>query len=599
MTDYTPERLNDECGGCEYHLTEMDGTQTQNADGSDIIKSDQTCGRILKRKSDGNFTSEGCEECGGKSEAECNGHCEWKTRNDPDSGRENGVCVLGTIGGDCSLYGCHQKCQYPFRILEAYRPSLNLSIPDGESQLSFLPAIITIHDKLKQVSSLSTGDNYALTNNYYGNGNGFKILSSNGDIITTAAAPEGRELVTDIFSDNYGGLDDAPGKNCGPLVEAGENHIVKFPDPPDFEDFLEIVKNRMEITGEINWFAINPISYEQIIDPFPAPEDSNVVIMGEGTIPFSNNGISLQWWREGDTGDLVDTEDERFLQLGGEEAIIQKTFGSVEQNQLYKYLIDHPIDGYDFTRICQQQLRDADISNVLTPTEEDNFVFSFLLNVGPDAEQNRSFEKCMNRLMRTPGDNDSNMVQRVRQLSGISELGSNDNKTLLDYVERKIQKFLSLRTDQFDKCIEKIEISDNICIQGLFPNAMDMLSRILDMETGRTTADTEEEEEEDKVKVVSDRLLKYVPQLIKKILEISTTYENDYCGAVSPKTKLLQEIYDNLFKKEVTINIPELGLDGFFEDFGDYGIIGKVVLMLFFVYIFTQFMTLFKVNVAV
>ena len=127
---------------------------------------------------------------------------------------------------------------------------------------------------------------------------------------------------------------------------------------------------------------------------------------------------------------------------------------------------------------------------------------------------------------------------------------------------------------------------------------MNMLSRILDMETGRKlTSNTELEES--KTKNVSGRLLKYVPQLLKKILEISTVYENDYCGFVSPKTQLLQEIYDNLFKKEIMINIPELGLNGFFEDFATYGIIGKVVLMLFFVYILTQVVSLFKVNVAV
>jgi len=316
------------------------------------------------------------------------------------------------------------------------------------------------------------------------------------------------------------------------------------------------------------------------------------------TIPLSNNGISLQWWKDDETGDLVPEDDPQLIQIGDTASIITKTFGSEDDNPLYSILKNNSNipDDYDFTRICQQQLRDADISSVLAPTGEDNFIFSFLLNVGPDAEQNRSFERCMNRLMRTPGDNDKEMVSSIKTLTSISDLG--DNPELLDYVERKIKKFLSLRTDQFDKCIEKIEISDNICADGLFPNAMDMLSSILDMETGRgATYDTDLEDSN--IKVASDRLLKYVPQLLKKILEISDNYENDYCGAVSPRTQLLQEIYDNLFKKEISLNIPDLGLGGFFEEFDDYGIIGKVVLMLFFVYILTQVVSLFKVNVAV
>jgi len=125
------------------------------------------------------------------------------------------------------------------------------------------------------------------------------------------------------------------------------------------------------------------------------------------------------------------------------------------------------------------------------------------------------------------------------------------------------------------------------------------------METGRQTdsslgdTDTDSEQHEQNIKVVSDRLLKYVPELLKKILDISTTYETDYCGMISPKTQLLKEIYDNLFKKEISLNIPDLGLGGFFNDFSDYGIVGKIVLMMFFVFILTQVVSLFKVNVAV
>jgi len=581
MPDYTPEEANGECGGCEYHLTEMDGTQTQD---HDIIKSDQTCGRILKRKSNGSLTTEGCEECGSKtSEPECSDpHCEWK--------EDIQKCVLGTIGGDCSLIGCHQKCQYPFRSEVAYTPTgIGLLQPDfGEN-------MITIGDKIDQVSMLSNPNIYSKTDKYYNNVR---------EIFNGGSTPTEPPPSTDFTQGVYGGVNITDGENCGALKSAGVNHHVKFPDPPDFEDFLEIVKNQNNLQGEINWFAINPISYEQSsVKPF------NDITSGENyltlpgspdiTIPLSNNGISLQWWKDDETGDLVPEDDPQLIQIGDTGSIITKTFGSEQDNPLYSLLNGGSItglSGYDFTRICQQQLRDADISTVLSPTGEDNFIFSFLLNVGPDAEQNKSFERCMNRLMRTPGDNDKEMVSSLKLLNSISELG--DNPELLDYVERKIKKFLSLRTDQFDKCIEKIEISDNICADGLFPNAMDMLSSILDMETGRgVTSDTDLAES--KIKVVSDRLLKYVPQLLKKILEISDNYENDYCGAVSPRTQLLQEIYDNLFKKEISLNIPDLGLGGFFEEFDNYGIIGKVVLMLFFVYILTQVVALFKVNVAI
>ncbi len=593
MQDYTPEEANNDCRGCEYHLTDMEFTQTQSSDNSDIIKSDQTCGRVLKRKPDGKFTSEGCEDCGSKSEAECTDpHCEWKG--------EIRKCVLGTIGGDCTLVGCHQKCQYPFRSQVAYTDQgNNLQQSDFNDD-----NIVSLSTKIQQIQTLSDPGMYSKTGKFYNNQG--KIFNEDSIL------QQGNSLSTDFFQSVYGGMDITEGKNCGPLKRPSdgyENHHVKFPDPPDFDDFLEIVKNQMKLTGEINWFAINKISYDQLNSNdrsnLGGTLNNNIITFGATepiNIPLSNNGIVLQWWNnDSQTGELVDDDDERINQIGTKELIINKTFGT--GNPLYDYLSTNPIQGYDFTRICEQQIRDADILRVLDRSDEDNFIFSFLLNVGPDAEQNKSFERCMNRLMRTPGDIDNQMVPRIRSLSTISELGIDSNSELLDYVERKIKKFLSLTTSQFDKCIEKIEISDSICSQGLFPKAMDMLGQILDMETGRQTdpssGDTDNEQHEQNIKVVSDRLLKYVPELLKKILEISTTYETDYCGMISPKTQLLKEIYDNLFKKEISLNIPDLGLGGFFDDFSDYGIVGKIVLMMFFVYILTQVVSLFKVNVAV
>ena len=592
MPNYTPEEANNDCRGCEYHLTDMEFTQTQSADNTDIIKSDQTCGRVLKRKPDGNFTSEGCEDCGSKSEEECTDpHCEWKGRIRK--------CVLGTIGGDCTLVGCHQKCQYPFRSQDAYTPQGNILQQSDFNDDN----IVRLSTKIEQITRLSNPAMYDKTGKYY---------NSQGEIFNEGSTlQQGDSLSTDLTQGVYGGINITEGENCGPLKRPSDeyvNHHVKFPDPPDFDDFLEIVKNQMELTGEINWFAINPISYEQLNSndrsDLGGRLNNNIITFNDITIPLSNNGISLQWWNnDSQTGELVDDDDERITQIGTKELIINKTFGT--GNPLYDYLSTNPIQGYDFTRICEQQIRDADISRVLDRSDEDNFIFSFLLNVGPDAEQNKSFERCMNRLMRTPGDNDKEMVLSVKALNSISDLGDDSNSSLLDYVERKIKKFLSLTTSQFDKCIEKIEISDNICSQGLFPNAMDMLSQILNMETGRQTdpssgdTDTDNEQHEQNIKVVSDRLLKYVPELLKKILEISTTYETDYCGMISPKTQLLKEIYDNLFKKEISLNIPDLGLGGFFDDFSDYGIVGKIVLMMFFVFILTQVVSLFKVNVAV
>lgn len=670
-SEMTTEELNNSCNGCKYHidrkgaragtkcittisrgnpeyntkneacnvLNDNDSCNSDNPEFTNnncrfvenIIETDQTCGRILKRNSDGKYTNEGCEDCSlSLSEDSCNSpHCEWNQTTQS--------CILksGTsIGNECTLYSCPSQCKFPFINEKAYI--------DGEASKSEVTDIITnnlivLDNKVQQINYLTDPTKYNI--DYY-------TITSN--------QPSGNEMSPNdpLFTDVYGGVDSTEGNNCGNVVKPkNPYHHIKYPEPPDFDDFLDIVKNQRNISGEINWLAIKPRSVKLFYENNPsqqyfnanslrnyytlmeqsntqAPQRPNFIEFTDKNgsnhqIPLSNNGISLQWWATDNTiGELISEDD---IPKGiTAETITNATLNQSTDSQsttLYSILSSIK-DGYDFSKICQQQLREYDTMILATPTEEDYFVFSFLLNVGPDQEQNRSFEKCMNRLINT-GDNDKEMVSNIRKLDRLQDLGDSKNSELLNYVEKKIKKFLSIKSNQFNKCIEKIIISDNICINGLFPNAMEMLGKILDMETGRGVPKAEKNintsgsvsdlrdslrnyhsektidiQEEEKVKVVSDRLLKYVPALIKKILEISSDYENEYCGSISPKTKLLQEVYDNLFKKDITIKLPDLGLNNFFSDFNDGGLIGKIILMVFFLYVLSQIISLFKVNVS-
>jgi hypothetical protein len=110
------------------------------------------------------------------------------------------------------------------------------------------------------------------------------------------------------------------------------------------------------------------------------------------------------------------------------------------------------------------------------------------------------------------------------------------------------------------------------------------------METDTTTNDSH-------LDIVLHRLIKYVPDILHKIIDIAEYYEEQSCQKITHNTKLLRKIYTDVFVKNRSMNIvfPDFGLDNFFQGFQN-NIFTKTILLLVFTYIFTHILSLFKVN---
>ena len=84
------------------------------------------------------------------------------------------------------------------------------------------------------------------------------------------------------------------------------------------------------------------------------------------------------------------------------------------------------------------------------------------------------------------------------------------------------------------------------------------------------------EEYRDNMEVVSNKLLRYVPEVLKKIIDISEHYEKYKCnGKVNENTLLLKQVHKNLFNKPILMNMPDLGIETFFKSFNQ-NIITKI-----------------------
>ena len=110
---------------------------------------------------------------------------------------------------------------------------------------------------------------------------------------------------------------------------------------------------------------------------------------------------------------------------------------------------------------------------------------------------------------------------------------------------------------------------------------------------------TDDDFKED-LKIVENRLGKYVPQIIEQIINFSEIYEKKNCaGQISNNTLIMKRLHTKLLN---TI-IPSIESDSFFDiDLGEFfksfqsNIITKVILLIFIGYILSLFFKLFSIR---
>ena len=210
-----------------------------------------------------------------------------------------------------------------------------------------------------------------------------------------------------------------------------------------------------------------------------------------------------------------------------------------------------------------------------------------------DEATNIEFERCINKIMMTDHDDDEHL-KRISTFSHISELGNPNNRKDLLYVEAKIIKFITIDPKSVSRCLDIVYITDKICEKGLSSNAVEMLGYFLRL----NTEESGDIKYRDNMRIISNRLLKYLPDIIKKIISVAEFYESKHCNdQLSKNTMMLREIYVNLFEKNnrLSFDYPDLGIIEFFQDFKK-NIYTKTLLLIFIAFIITQFIGLFSVQ---
>ena len=384
------------------------------------------------------------------------------------------------------------------------------------------------------------------------------------------------------------------GLKCGDLLTPEEGNIFNFPDLPEGDALRQTIQYNIELLNNgIDWSSIKQTDKFNELYNEQVNQTDNTVTINEFTIPISDNGIELEWW---DRTQLSEDELKTPLPPNIREYQSLENIHQITGGVLEYVFPDHTTDNMVIEQIYDWLMKNNLESEVnqeeIGSVENKGFSMSNLFGIKSDDVLNRDFEVCMNQLMMTEHD-DNEYLKRINTYKNLSELGDPNNKEDLLYIEAKILKFLLIDPSDIRNCFDIVYLTDEICEKGLTSNATQLMGYFLKLNTDNV----DEENYNDNMRIITIRLLKHLPKLINKIIEIAEYYESYKCNnEIHKNTKILKEIYNNLFQENrMIIDLPSLGFKEFFKDF-EQNIFTKIILLIFVAFIVTQFIKLFTVN---
>lgn len=205
-------------------------------------------------------------------------------------------------------------------------------------------------------------------------------------------------------------------------------------------------------------------------------------------------------------------------------------------------------------------------------------------------------KRCFNNLFEIEGDNSVN-IDKIKSMRHLYELGDSNNMEELMYVENKIKKFILTDPHHISECLDLYNFAQDFCDRGISNELLPLLGKIINLETDGG------EGFEENMKVVENRLGKYVPDIVEKLIEISEKYEKNNCSDVSDNTMILKRLHPRIMKKNASheeYEMPEIDFDvkGFIEGF-QTNMLTKTIFLAFLAYIIGKIISLFSVNYSV
>lgn len=170
---------------------------------------------------------------------------------------------------------------------------------------------------------------------------------------------------------------------------------------------------------------------------------------------------------------------------------------------------------------------------------------------------NPGFEGCINTLLQdVSGRDELSTIEEIHAMESILDL----TQSHLQFIRRKLELLLiESHRGSIISCIDQhIYVDTTICQAGLTEQLLLLLNILfstLGISINMEQLDANNQDEKDKLIEIIDTLGDLIPRCLQSILTMSEHLEIDTCGSVSNKTRLLQELYNQMFQSNTHVNL--------------------------------------------
>tara|TARA_B100001094_G_C18194194_1_gene809446 strand:+ start:881 stop:2683 length:1803 start_codon:yes stop_codon:yes gene_type:complete len=233
----------------------------------------------------------------------------------------------------------------------------------------------------------------------------------------------------------------------------------------------------------------------------------------------------------------------------------------------------------NISELFEQEIDIRDINN--TRLYPDNFNF-FIENL----ENNEELRNCFDNMLYT-GPNDNELFDYIL----VNPL-SIWNQSHFDFIKNKIDKFIEIGPHSINGCLRMINnVNESICRGEITTGIISVITLITEVVGIQINLD-EIDQNDPNLQSLIDVVFPRIPEIVKKITDLSTYYELNNCGgSINGNTKVLLEFYSKLLQPDLPVvnyNLFNNNAGRFFDDFINGNIYKKIILLIFIYFIFTR-----------
>ena len=167
-----------------------------------------------------------------------------------------------------------------------------------------------------------------------------------------------------------------------------------------------------------------------------------------------------------------------------------------------------------------------------------------------------------------------------------------------EYIKLKIDKFIEIGPHSINNCFRLVDnINDSICNGEITTGLLEILFLITEL-IGIQIDINNINQNDPKFILLMDIVIPTIPNIVKKITDLTNYYENNNCGSLNNKSKILLEFYEKILqtnKPIINYNLFNNNMfNNFFSDFTKGNIYKKIILLIFIYLIISNLSSLFK-----